>query len=92
MRHRKRPIEFINVGFGQVEKLEEQLRKSFGQSASTSRRTALPRLERRSSCSMRAQEVLRFLFVDVEIAVPSDAKGVHAVENQTRETIRRCAV
>src|SRR5437773_8487224 len=52
MRHRKWAIEFVSVSLRQVEEPNSSSRISFGQSASTSSRTALPRLERRSSCSM----------------------------------------
>ena len=52
MRHRQRAIELVSVRFVRLKNSSSSSRKSFGQSASTSSRTALPRLERRSSCSI----------------------------------------
>ena len=71
----------------QVEKGEEQLAKI----ARTIRFDLEPNSLAATGAAQllldRAQQILRFFFVDVEIAVPRHAKGVDGVENQTREKV-----
>src|SRR6266568_1366899 len=83
MRHGKRPVQFVGICLGQIEKPQEQLEKifrtiGFDFEADSITPTGAPQL-----LLDGAQKVLRFLIVDVEIAVACDAKSVRAIENQT---------
>ena len=83
MGHRERPVQFVNVGFGQIVKFHQQLGEIFG----TIRFHFQPdriALARTSQLLLdRSQKILRFFIVDIEIAVARDAKRVDCVENQT---------
>src|ERR1700730_7958220 len=83
MRHRKRSIHLVNVVLAQIEKLEEQfaklsraIRLYFQPHGVTATRPPQFLLD-------GAQQILCLLLVDVEIAVARDAKGMHAIEDQT---------
>ncbi len=81
MCHRQWAIELVSVRFRQIEKLKKQLEKIF--------RTISFHFQPYSVASAGAsqfvldcsQKILRFLIVNVEIAVPGDAKRVHAVQD-----------
>ena len=81
------PFELVEVGLLQIEKVEEQIAEI--------RRTIRFHFQANGVAAAgtpqflldRAQEVLRFFLVDVEIAVAGDAKGVDAVENQAGEKL-----
>src|SRR5205823_7676829 len=82
MRHRKRAIELVEVGLLQIEKSEEQIAEirwtiRFHLEANGIAAAGTPQF-----LLNRAQQVFRFFFVDVEIAVAGDAEGVHTVEDQ----------
>src|ERR1043165_8311907 len=83
MRHGNRPVQLVGVRVRQIEKPQEQLEKifwtiGFDFEADGIALTGPPQL-----LLDGAQKVLRFFVVDVEIAVASDAKSVHAIKNQT---------
>ena len=87
VRHRKRPVESVEIGLAQIEKLEEQFAKilrairfHFEPHGVAAARTPQFLLD-------AAQKIFGFFLVDVEIAVARDAKGVHAIENQTGKKI-----
>src|SRR5215472_16912631 len=82
MCHRQRAIELVRVRFRQIEKLEKQLEKilwtinfhfqPYGVATAGASQFLLD----------GSQKILRFLIVNVEIAVAGDAKRVHAVQDQ----------
>ncbi len=88
VRHRERSVEFVKIGFAQIEKLEKQFAKilraicfHFQTDRVAAARTPQFLLD-------AAQKIFRFFFVDIEIAVPRDAKSVHAIENQAGKRSR----
>ncbi len=87
MGHGERTIEAVKIGLGQIEKFEEQLAKiaraiGFHFQAHGIAPAGAPQF-----LLDAAEQIIRLFFVDVEVAVPGDAKGVHAIEDQTREEI-----
>src|SRR5215467_4600042 len=81
MRHRQRPIKLVNVRFRQIEKLEKQLEKIFRTIGLYFQPHGIAPTGASQLLLDCAQEVLRFLVINVEIAVASDAKRVHAVQD-----------
>ena len=87
MGHRKRAVEFVEIGFGEIEKLEEQAREIFRAIRFHFQAHGVAAAGPPQFLLDAAQEVFGFFVVDVEIAVARDAKGVHAVEDQAGEKI-----
>src|SRR4030095_15014056 len=87
MRHREGPIESVEVGLRQLEKLQEEIGeivRTIGfhfqpHGVAPARTPEVP--------LAAGQRVGRVLLVNVKVAVPRDAKGVHAVEQEAGEKI-----
>ncbi len=87
VRHRNGTVQPVQVHFTELEKLEEQLAEIF--------RTIGPYFETDRIAPARtpqflldaAQEVIGFLLVNIEIAVPGDAERVRAIEEQAGEKV-----
>ena len=82
MRHRQRTIEFVGVRFGQVEKVEKQLQEIFRTIGFHFQPDGIAAAGASQLLLNGSQKVLRFLIVNVEIAVPGDAESVRAIQNQ----------
>ena len=79
MRHRQWAIEFVSIRFRQIEKLKKQLEKIFRTIGFHFQPHGVATAGASQFLLDRSQKVLRFLIVNVEIAVARDAKRVHAV-------------
>src|SRR4029077_19984039 len=82
VRHRQWAIELVGVRFRQIEKLEKQLEKIFRTIGFHFQPHGVASAGASQFLLDRSQKVLRFLIVNVEIAVAGDAKRVHAVQDQ----------
>src|SRR5205085_7448160 len=87
MRHRERTVEYVEIGFLEIEKGEEQVAEvtwtiGFHFEPNGVAAAGPPQL-----LLDRAQQIFRFLFVDVEIAVAGNAKCVDAIEDQPGEKL-----
>src|SRR5881396_2779324 len=82
MRHRQWAIELVSVRFREIEKLEKQLEKIFRTIGFHFQPHGVATAGASQFLLDRSQKVLRFLIVNVEIAVARDAKRVHAVQDQ----------
>jgi hypothetical protein len=87
MGHRERPIEFVKVCFRQLKKFQEEIgevvraiRFHFQPHGVAPARTPQLLLD-------AAQEVVRFLLVNVKVAVPRHAKSVHTVKQEAGKKI-----
>ena len=81
MRHGQRPIEFVNVHVRQIEKFEEQLAEIARAIGFHFETDGVAAARPAQFLFDGAKEIFRFFFLDVEIAVARDAKGVDAVED-----------
>ncbi len=85
--HAQRAIEPVKIGFGQLEKAE-QLLAHFARAIRFHFQAHGIAAARASQFLLdRAEEVLRFFLIDIEVAVSGHAKGVHVVEQQAREKV-----
>ncbi len=87
MRHRKRAIELVEVGLLQIEKSEEQVAEIWWTIRFHFQPNGIAATGTPQFLLNRAQQVFRFFFVDVEIAVAGNAKGVHAIEDEAGKKI-----
>ena len=87
MRHRERAIELVEVGLLQIEKGEEQVAEICRTIRFHFQSNGIAAAGTPQFLLNRAQQILRFFFVDVEIAIAGNAKGVDAVENEAGEKL-----
>src|SRR4030095_15900255 len=87
MRHREGPIESVEVGIRQLEKLQEEIGEIVRTIGFHFQPHGVAPARTPEFLFDAAQEVVRFLLVNVKVAVPRDAKGVHAVEQEAGEKI-----
>src|SRR5215471_8277886 len=79
--HRQRAIELVRVRFRQIEKLEKQLEKILRTISFHFQPHGVATAGASQFLFDGSQKVLRFLIVNIEIAIAGDAKGVHAVQD-----------
>ena len=85
VRHRERPVGFVNVHFRQIEKFEKQFPEIARTIGFDLKADGIATTGTAQFLFDGAEKIFGFFLLDVEIAVPGDAKGVNAVENQSRK-------
>src|ERR1044071_6408462 len=81
MCHRQWAIQLVRVRFRQIEKLEKQLEKILRTISFHFQPHGVATAGASQFLLDGSQKILRFLIVNIEIAVAGNAKRVHAVED-----------
>src|SRR4029077_14993955 len=87
MRHRKRAIELVEVGFLQIEKSEEQVAEIWWTIRFHFQPNGIAAAGTPQFLLNRPQQVFRLFLVNVEIAVAGNAERVHAIEDEPGEKL-----